>query len=128
MGYIFCFENPDRGLFTTLKIKYRVRTWKIWVVWEVAIFNCNFKAKPSLKIRTASATFWNYLGIFRDYGLKNIFFRNKVFVFQDRKLKLSASVWKRISSNLTKFQLIQLIQTIAIFIFSIDCLIQLKIC
>ena len=29
------------------------------------------------------------------YGLKNIFFRNKTFlVFQDRKLKLSASVWK----------------------------------
>ena len=37
--------------------------------------------KPSLKIRTASAIFWNYLGIFRDYGLKNIFFRNKTFLF-----------------------------------------------
>ena len=68
-------------------------------------------SKPSLKIRTASAIFWNYLDIFRDYGLKNIFFRNKTFfVFQDRKLKLSASVWKRILWNLTKFQLIQLIQ------------------
>ena len=30
-----------------------------------------------------------------------------MFVFQDRKLKLSASVWKRISWNLTKFQLNQ---------------------
>ena len=56
--------------------------------------------KPSLKIRTASAIFWNYLGIFRDYGLKYIFFRNKTFfVFQDRKLKLSVSVWKRISTH-----------------------------
>ena len=40
----------------------------------------------------------------------------------------SASVWKRISWNLTKFQLIQLIQTIVIFIFSIGCLIELKFC
>ena len=39
------------------------------------------KPKPSLKIRTASAIFWIYLGIFRDYGLKNIFFRNKTFLF-----------------------------------------------
>ena len=37
--------------------------------------------KPSLKIRTARAIFWNYLGIFRDYGLKNILFRNKTFSF-----------------------------------------------
>ena len=32
-----------------------------------------FHAKPSLKIRTVSAIFLLYLGIFRDYGLKNIF-------------------------------------------------------
>ena len=31
-------------------------------------------SKPSLKIRTASAIFWIYPGIFRDYGLKNSFF------------------------------------------------------
>jgi hypothetical protein len=31
------------------------------------------ESKPSLKIRTASSIFWIYLGIFRDYGLKNIF-------------------------------------------------------
>ena len=37
--------------------------------------------KPSLKIRTASAIFWIYLGIFRDYGLKDIIFRNKTFLF-----------------------------------------------
>ena len=35
--------------------------------------------KPSLKIRTASAICWIYLGISRDYGLKNIFFRNRTF-------------------------------------------------
>ena len=37
--------------------------------------------KSSLKIKTASAIFWNNLGILRDYGLKNIFFRNKSFLF-----------------------------------------------
>ena len=35
----------------------------------------------NLKIRTASAIFWIYLGMLRDYGLKNIFFRNKSFLF-----------------------------------------------
>ena len=30
-------------------------------------------SKPSLKIRTANAIFWISLGIFRDYGLKNVF-------------------------------------------------------
>ena len=47
------------------------------------------KPKPSLKIRTANAIFWISLGIFRDYGLKNIFFRNKNFLF----LKIKKS-WK----------------------------------
>ena len=37
--------------------------------------------KPSLKIRTASAICWKYLGIFRDYGLNHIVFRNKTFLF-----------------------------------------------
>ena len=31
-------------------------------------------SKPLLKSRVASAIFWNYLGIFTDYDLKNIFF------------------------------------------------------
>ena len=35
------------------------------------------KPKPSLKIRTANAIFWISLGIFRDYGLKNIFLTAK---------------------------------------------------
>ena len=35
--------------------------------------------KPSLKIRTASSICWNYLGLFRDYGLDHFSFRNKTF-------------------------------------------------
>ena len=48
------------------------------------------------------------------------------FVFQDRNLKHSIPVWNGISWNFTKFQLIKLIQTIFIFIFSLNCLIELK--
>ena len=66
---------------------------------------------------------------FRDYGLDHILFRNKMFLnFQDRKLKVSVSIRKKILWNLTKFQLFQLIQKIFIFIFSISCLIELKFC
>ena len=39
------------------------------------------KPKPSLKIRTANAICWNSLGLFRDYGLNHIVFRNKTFLF-----------------------------------------------
>ena len=39
------------------------------------------KPKPSLKIRTANAIFWTSLGIFRDYGLNNIFLGIKLFLF-----------------------------------------------
>ena len=35
----------------------------------------HFSPNPSLKIRTASTIFWNYLGIFRDYGLIYILFQ-----------------------------------------------------
>ena len=37
--------------------------------------------KTFTKIRTASAIFWIYLDILRDYDLKNIIFRNKTFLF-----------------------------------------------
>ena len=73
------------------------------------------------KLEQQSAICWNSLGLYRDYGLNNIFFRDKNFVFQDRKLKLSRPVEKRISYNLTKFQLFQLIHTIFIYSFSILC-------
>ena len=58
-----------------------------------------FHAKPSLKIGSVNKAFlfwyWQWL-LFRNF-----------FVFQDRKLKLSEFVWKRITWNLTKFQLNQ---------------------
>jgi hypothetical protein len=44
-------------------------------------------SKLLLKIGTANAICWNYLGLFRDYGLDHIF-----FVFQDSKLKFSVPV------------------------------------
>ena len=55
-----------------------------WVVFEKsAVLQLNelFWAKPSLKIRTASAIFWIYLSIFKNYGLNYFFFRNKTFLF-----------------------------------------------
>ena len=61
------------------------------------------------------------VGTILAYGLDHIFLGVKLFDFQDRKLKFSASVWKRISQKL-----IQLIQTIFISVFSIRCLIELK--
>ena len=60
------------------------------------------------KLGQQSAIYWNSLGLCRDYGLNYIFFRNKTFLFNKiKKLKFLASVWKRISWNLTKFQLNQ---------------------
>ena len=38
-------------------------------------------SKTSLKIGAANAICWNSLGLFRDYGLNYIFFRNKTFLF-----------------------------------------------
>ena len=37
-------------------------------------------SKPSLKIGTTNVICWNSLGLFRDYGLNHIFFRNKTFL------------------------------------------------
>ena len=39
------------------------------------------QSKPSLKIRTANAICWNYLCLFRDYGLDHVFLRIKLFCF-----------------------------------------------
>ena len=58
---------------------------------------------------------------------KLYFFRNKTFLFfKIESWNFQHAVWNSISWNLTKFQLIQLIQTIFISIFSIPCLIELK--
>ena len=71
---------------------------------SVSLFWTLKLSKPSLKIGSVNKVFCFDI----DNGLKNIFFyEQNFFVFQDRKLKLSASVWKRISCNLTKFQLNQ---------------------
>ena len=51
--------------------------------------------KPLLKIWTANSICWNSLGLFRDYGLNYIFLKNKIFVFQDRKMKYTASFKKK---------------------------------
>ena len=59
------------------------------------------------KLGQQNAICGNYLVLFRDCGLAHIFLGIKLFVFQDKKLKLLASVWKRISWNLAKFQLNQ---------------------
>ena len=58
------------------------------------------------KLAQQSVTYWKSLGLSRNYSL-NHFLGIFSFAFQGRKLKLST--WKRISWNLTKFQIIQLI-------------------
>ena len=65
-----------------------------------------------------SALCWNYLGLFRDYGLDHIFFRYKTFSFF--RIKFSASVWKRIlwSQNFNLFSSFR--QLLFLFI-SIGC-------
>ena len=47
-----------------------------------------FLSKPSLKIGTANTICWNYLGLFRDYGLDHICFRNKTFCFSGWKTEI----------------------------------------
>ena len=74
------------------------------VVWN-AIMS---KAKPSLKIGTANAICWNSLGLFRDYSLNYIFFRNKTFLFfKIESWNFQHLFEKKISWNLTQFQLNQ---------------------
>ena len=48
-------------------------------LWEKRAIVC---PKPSLKIRTASAIFWIYLGIFRDNGWKNVFLEITILFFK----------------------------------------------
>ena len=59
------FETPER----------------IFVVMEKLKGNLSDETKPSLKIRMASVIFWDYLGMFRDYGQNNIFLGIKLFCF-----------------------------------------------
>ena len=43
------------------------------------------QSKLSLKVRTASAICWNYLGIFRDYGNKTFLFFKYLFEIECRE-------------------------------------------
>ena len=61
-----------------------------WLKWETMVCSISHLAslkllnvfpKPSLKIGTANAICWNSLGLFRDYSLNYIFFRNTTFLF-----------------------------------------------
>ena len=84
-------------------------------IWRAGVHPtlCNvfiLQSKPSRKIETAKRHLLELSWPLQRLRSKLYFFRNKTFfVFQDKKLKLSASVWKRILWNLTKFQLNQLI-------------------
>ena len=64
---------------------------------------CNIIQNHHWKWGQQSAIFWNSLGLFREYGLHYIYLGIKLFVFQDRKLKLSASVWKKIRETSQNF-------------------------
>ena len=68
-------------------------------------YSSQMQAKPSRKIELVNKAylFW-YWQRFKKNSLGI-----KLFCFQDRKLKLFESVWKRISWNPTKFQLDQTI-------------------
>ena len=72
-------------------------------VWSLKLqkWNCSPSNAQKLEIRglsqnlywksgQQSAIFWNSLGLFRDYGLNHIFFRNKTFLF----FKIKS--WKKI--------------------------------
>ena len=60
-----CVITSATSYVISIAVYYELQRWSV--------------SKPSLKIRTASANFWNYLSI-RDYGLNYIFFRSKFFV------------------------------------------------
>ena len=121
----------------TIIIKtFKTDIMKVGLVFSISNF---FIAKTSLanNWRSFSSSYSALVVLFRTGQCSDLetwlrlyffFFGIKLFVFQDRKLKLSASVQKWISWNLTKFQLIQLIQTNVIYIFSLCYLIALKFC
>ena len=47
------------------------------------------------KIEMASAIFWDYLGMFREYGPKNIFFRNKTFLLFKKQRNCTKNLTKK---------------------------------
>ena len=110
--FVSCF---DLTLFASMcSLVHQIPNW---FSCEIKAINENIilEAKPSLIIRTANAIFWISLGKVRGYCLKILFLGVKFFCFVQHLFEI-------------EFQLIQLIQTIIIFIFSIGCLIELKFC
>ena len=98
--YVLPFSNSwvsSRDIFSckTLLIKaWLIQTWGS---------KLQSALKSSGKLRRLTPSFGTILAV----RLQKKYFRNKTFfVFQDRKLKLSGSVWNWVSWNLTKFELI----------------------
>ena len=83
---------------------------------------------PRWKLGQQNAICWNYLGLFRDYGLEHIFFKNKTFLFFKIESWNFQPVWKKKSWNFTKFQLNQTtsIEKLEIKIGNKNCLNMLN--
>ena len=75
-------------------------------------------AKPSLKIRTANAICWNCHGLYRDYSLDHVFFRNNTFLFlKVENWKSQHLLVKQFLWDLKKFQLLHLVQKMLLHFF-----------
>ena len=83
------------------------------------------QTKTFWKIETANAIFWMYLG----NTAKKCFFRNKTFLFFKIERwnfqNLSEIEFRETSKNCNSFSLFR---QLLIFIFSSDCLLELKFC
>ena len=88
---IFCQKQSDwlktswKFGFCNFEIGYWIRWAKIYNTFWLLIPRFEIQtlriSKPSLKIETANTIFWNSLGLFRDYSLNHISFRNKTSLF-----------------------------------------------
>ena len=86
-------------------------------------FHSSCLAKPSLKIRTTNAIFWISLGIFRDYGLTSIFFRNITFLFFNIEswnfqhlFEMKFSDWVEIYWGFTKLYFKKILKVSAVYL------------
>ena len=94
---------------------------------QIAIFCFILFPKPSLKIRTANAIFWIYLGG-NWYGLKNIFLSNKIvlfFMIECWNFQHLFEIEFRETSQNFNF-LFSLFRPLLFSFFFICCLIELK--
>ena len=65
------------------------------------------RTRPLLEIGTENAICWNSLGLFRDYGLDHLFFRDTTFLFFKIEPCTFQHLFEKKMWNLTKFQLNQ---------------------